>query len=95
MKYKKKNIKKFQTSEALKFQDIFNRIIQKTNSQPQAYGNGYRLRCPAHEDKKPSFSVSLIDNEKILIHCFAGCSLEEICEAIGIQKKDLFLKQEI
>ena len=27
---------------------------------------------------------------KILVHCHAGCSVDEICAALGIQKKDLF-----
>lgn len=93
MNHKKKYIKKNQNREALSFQDILDRIIQKTNSYPQSYKDGYRLRCPAHDDKHPSFTISLKDNERILIHCFAECSPEEICEAIGIQKKDLFLEQ--
>lgn len=27
---------------------------------------------------------------KILVHCHAGCSVDDICAALGIQKKDLF-----
>jgi len=29
--------------------------------------------CPAHDDRNPSLSIQLAD-DRILIHCFAGCS---------------------
>lgn len=46
-------------------------------------------KCPAHEDTKPSLSVS--QGEKgILLKCFAGCTLDSICTAIGIRQTDLF-----
>lgn len=51
---------------------------------------GYNVRCPAHDDKNPSLSVSLKDN-KILLHCFAGCSTESILDALGLTEADLFL----
>ncbi len=53
-------------------------------------GNGrLSARCPAHKDKSPSLSVRE-GHRGILIHCFAGCSLKNICEAIGIQVRELF-----
>ncbi len=33
--------------------------------------------CPAHDDHNPSLSVSEVDG-KILIHCFAGCSYDDV-----------------
>ena len=45
--------------------------------------------CPAHDDRNPSMSVTERDG-KILVHCHAGCTVDEICAALGIQKKDLF-----
>ena len=51
--------------------------------------NEYTCRCPAHADKGPSLSVSESDGGKILMHCFAGCSVEEICGAIGLTVGDL------
>ena len=52
-------------------------------------GTGYQAKCPAHEDDKPSLSISEKDG-KVLIHCHAGCALEDICGALAIEKKDLF-----
>ena len=50
----------------------------------------WQARCPAHEDKDPSLSVAERKDGKILVHCFAGCSLEQISAALGIKPKDLF-----
>lgn len=45
--------------------------------------------CPAHDDKSPSLGVKLIDDDKILIKCWAGCSSSEIVGAIGLNLSDL------
>lgn len=52
-------------------------------------GAGFTARCPAHEDRKASLSVTQRDG-KILLHCFAGCTTEAICTAVGIQVSELF-----
>lgn len=53
-------------------------------------GNGrWYARCPAHEDKSPSLSIA-DTGEKVLIHCFAGCSAEEILVALGLTWTDLY-----
>jgi Protein of unknown function (DUF3631)/Toprim-like len=46
-------------------------------------------KCPAHEDCTQSLSVSE-STGKILVHCFAGCSIEKICAALSIHTSDLF-----
>jgi hypothetical protein len=54
-------------------------------------GNGIWLaRCPAHQDKSPSLSIREADDNKVLIHCFAGCSAHEIVSAVGLEITDLF-----
>lgn len=45
--------------------------------------------CPAHEDKHPSMTVTEVD-ERLLIHCFAGCGIDEIVGAVGMDLADLF-----
>lgn len=51
--------------------------------------NGWMARCPAHEDRSPSLSVREGEG-KVLLHCFAACSIEAICAAIGVRVSDLF-----
>ena len=49
-------------------------------------------RCPAHEDRTPSLSVSL-GRHAILLHCFAGCTNEAVIAALarcGVRPRDLF-----
>ena len=45
--------------------------------------------CPAHEDKTPSLAVKEQDG-KIILHCFAGCAVDDICGAVGMSLSDLF-----
>ncbi|AEG14986.1 phage/plasmid primase, P4 family [Desulfofundulus kuznetsovii DSM 6115] len=53
-------------------------------------GSGWTARCPAHDDEHNSLSVSEKDG-KILLHCFAGCDIRAIVQALGLEMKDLFL----
>jgi hypothetical protein len=52
-------------------------------------GNGWTALCPAHADKSPSLSVRN-ESARVLLHCFAGCTIEAICEALSIRLSDLF-----
>lgn len=51
---------------------------------------GWRAHCPAHDDRNPSLSVSIGDNGTWLVNCFAGCSVEDVVEALGLTMADLF-----
>lgn len=44
--------------------------------------NGWTTHCPCHEDETPSLSLSEGDDRKILVHCHAGCSQEEVISAL-------------
>ncbi len=46
--------------------------------------------CPGHDDQSPSLSVKEEADGHTLIHCFAGCSPEEIMGSMGLQMSDLF-----
>src|SRR5262245_5713291 len=52
--------------------------------------NGWMACCPAHDDHDPSLSIALGDDDRILLHCFAGCELVAITDALGIEVRDLF-----
>ncbi len=51
---------------------------------------GWRARCPAHHDERPSLSIAEGTDGRCLLHCFAGCSVDEIVAALGLQTEDLF-----
>jgi CHC2 zinc finger len=46
--------------------------------------------CPAHQDKSPSLSIRETDDGRVLLHCFSGCDVESILEAVGLTFDDLF-----
>lgn len=47
-------------------------------------------RCPAHQDRNASLSVTEFKDGKVGLHCFAGCTTGEVCQAIGLSIRDLF-----
>lgn len=51
--------------------------------------NGYRVRCPAHDDDKPSLHISEGETG-IVFFCHAGCETKRIVESLGFELKDLF-----
>lgn len=53
-------------------------------------GNQIQAFCPAHEDKKPSMSIT-ISGDKALIFCHAGCEIHDILSAAKLTYSDLFL----
>lgn len=46
--------------------------------------------CPAHDDKSPSLSIKYIDDGRILLHCFSGCPVSDIVQAIEFELQNLF-----
>lgn len=58
------------------------------------YGSRAQCKCPAHNDKQASLSVNM--GEKCtLFYCHAGCTLDEILSAAGLEKKDTYYEQSI
>ena len=48
----------------------------------QRSGDGWACKCPAHDDKHPSLSVSDGAGGKVLVRCHAGCSQEAVISAL-------------
>jgi hypothetical protein len=46
--------------------------------------------CPAHEDATPSLSVKEGDDGRLLLKCWAGCSVDEVVGSLGLTLADLF-----
>lgn len=52
--------------------------------------NQWLAPCPAHDDARPSLSIGLGAEGRRLLHCHAGCSLDEILAAARLTSDDLF-----
>jgi hypothetical protein len=62
-------------------------LTRLDNVKPR--GSRWTARCPAHADKNPSLSIR--EGERgILLHCFANCTLQEICAALHVEPRALF-----
>lgn len=51
----------------------------------------WSARCPGHADKSPSLSIREGEDGRLLVHCFAGCTAEEITGSLGLRVADLFI----
>jgi hypothetical protein len=67
--------------------DLFISRLQKVRATSQ---QSWVACCPAHEDKNPSMAIREVDDGRVLVHCFAGCSVEEILGAVGLTFDALF-----
>lgn len=52
-------------------------------------GDTYDARCPAHDDKRASLTVSPGRNGGTVVHCHAGCEPSAILEALGLTFADI------
>lgn len=50
----------------------------------------WQARCPAHNDRSPSLSIRAGDDDRVLVLCRAGCSLDSILAALKLARRDLF-----
>lgn len=70
----------------MKIFDVLARL--KNVKGPDASGN-YLACCPAHDDKRQSLSVKQ-GERGVVMKCYAGCGVRDICAKIGIRMEDLF-----
>jgi len=52
--------------------------------------DGWTARCPAHDDRTPSLSVSEGTDGRVLLHCHAGCDTKAVLDTLGMTAADLF-----
>lgn len=55
----------------------------------RAHGDTAMARCPAHQDKSPSLKITDA-GDRVLLHCHAGCTTEDILAAVGMTWADVF-----
>ncbi len=65
-------------------------ILEKLKDvQKNGSNKSFKALCPSHDDQTASLSIKDA-GDKILLHCHAGCTVENICAALTIKQKDLF-----
>lgn len=68
---------------------IADHLLERLQGVRQRGPDRWVAVCPAHADSDPSLSIR-DQGDRILVHCFAGCSPLAIVEAIGLEMRDLF-----
>lgn len=65
---------------------VLSRLRQVRRTKP----NCGVASCPAHNDDSPSLSFKELPGGKLLLHCFAGCCINDVLEAMGLDMRDLY-----
>ena len=76
-----------------KLQKTFDDIVERTRAKSKGTTDSFSGLCPAHDDRSASLSITL-ENDKILLYCHTGCTIDDICISLGIEKYDLFTSSE-
>jgi hypothetical protein len=69
-----------------------NTFLQNFENVKKTRENKWKAKCPSHNDKIPSLSITVKD-KKILLKCHAGCKTEDVLSKIGLKFSDLDLEK--
>ena len=73
-----------------KFDNLKSRLSHVEKIRPaKGCKVSYQCRCPAHKDDKPSLTLSLSNDDKILLHDHGNCRTEDILHALGLDWGDI------
>lgn len=68
---------------------IADRLLSRLSGVRETGSDHWLALCPAHEDRSPSLSIREMEN-KVLVHCFAQCAVQDVLAAVGLGLSDLF-----
>ena len=68
------------------------RILSALDKVRNRGNSSWMACCPAHADKNPSLSIKETQDGDVLLHCFAGCGVDDVLAALGLEMSDLFSK---
>ena len=70
-------------------------LINRLHGVKETGAGRWIARCPAHDDRHASLSVRELDDGRVLVHDFAGCSVEEVLAAVSLEFDALFPERPI
>ncbi len=50
----------------------------------------WEARCPVHGDNHNSLCIGIGDDGRLLVHCQAGCAIDDVLSAVSLARRDLF-----
>ncbi|MGW5687587.1 toprim domain-containing protein [Nonomuraea sp. NPDC003754] len=71
---------------------VLQRLYEVTGHVPRASGSGHSARCPAHDDRTPSLSVSVGRGGGVILKCHGGanCPADDVIAALNLTWSDLY-----
>lgn len=66
------------------------RVLSRLDVVSRVGPHQWKARCPFHEDRRPSLSVGLGRDGRVLLRCWAGCHWRDVVESMGLSPRDLF-----
>jgi len=68
--------------------DLMISALDRAECNPRKFGESWRSQCPSHGSKGGTLKVSEA-RDRVLFHCFAGCSYDEVLGSLGLSWGDL------
>lgn len=65
-------------------------LLEKLDGVRKTGSDRWVAKCPAHADARPSLALRQVDDGRVLIHCFAGCNVEEVLGSVGLDFDALY-----
>ena len=66
------------------------RLIERLHGVKKTGSDSWQAKCPAHNDRKASLSIRETADGRVLVHDFAGCAVNDVIGAVGLELQDLF-----
>lgn len=69
--------------------DVLHEFVLPRLDGVKPQNGSYMARCPAHEDSKPSLSITAGKTQPVVFNCHAGCDPETILKELGLTWEQL------
>lgn len=69
-------------------------LLDKLGEVKQVGEKQWKACCPAHDDSRASLAISRGEDQRALVHCYAGCDPSAVVAAIGLEMRDLMVPRE-
>lgn len=66
------------------------RLLSRLRGVKQTGPDRWVALCCAHEDRRPSLSIRVLPDGRVLVHCHAGCAAPDVVSGVGMSMADLF-----
>lgn len=70
-------------------------ILSTLNGVKRTGQDKWVAKCPSHEDRTASLAIRELGDGRLLLHCFAGCNVQEVVSSVGLRLSDLYPQREI